>query len=221
MSVLVFPDAALACSAAATMTAAALLEKPSLVRGLDPDATMGPVFRSLSAMTENGLISWDRAKPFLLKEYVSGPVLLKDEFLAAFSESVPCLKSILEVPPGASTDWARDCEAFEEKIRNAGGLDLALATIDREGAVLFNFPDSDLAPVTHVEAHGGQRSVTLGLGTLMSARRLIVLATGREKATAAAQMIKGSIDCTLPASLLRFHTSATFILDEDAAEHLK
>lgn len=221
MSVLVFKEPAMACSAAATMIASALLEKPSLVLGLDPDPANQPVFRSLSAMTENGLIGWDRAKLFLLKEYVSDSLSLKEEFLSAFSDAVPCLKGILEVPPGASNDWAKDCGEFEEKIRLAGGLDLAFATLDEEGAVLFNVPDADLAPVTHVEALGEQRTVTLGLGTLMSAKKLIILATGEKKARAAAQMIKGSIDCALPASLLRFHTSATFILDEAAAAYLK
>lgn len=221
MSVLVFKDALTASSAAATMIAGALLEKPSIILGLDPDPDAAGVYRSLSAMSENGLLSWDRAKVFLLKEYVSDSLSLKDEFLFAFSDAVPCLKGILEVPPGASNDWAKDCGDFEEKIRLSGGLDLAFITVDEQGAVLFNSPDSDLAPVTHVEAKGQQRTVTLGLGTLMSAEKLIVLVTGREKATAAAQMIKGSIDCTLPASLLRFHASVTFILDEAAALYLK
>lgn len=221
MSVLVFKNAKIACSAASTMVASALLEKPSLVLGLDPDPRLSPVYRSLDAMTSGGLLGWERAKVFLLKEYVSDSLSLKDEFLSAFNDSVPCLKGILEVPPGASSDWAKDCGAFEEKIRQAGGFDLALVTVDAEGGVLFNGPDSDLAPVTHVEANGSGRSVTLGLGTLMTAKKLIVLATGEEKATAAAQMIKGSIDCTLPASLLRFHGSVTFVLDEASAQYLK
>lgn len=221
MSVLVFKDSKLACSAAATMVASALLEKPSLVLGLDHDKSMVPVFRALDGMTASGLLGWDRAKVFLLKEYVSDSLSLKDEFLSAFSDSVPCLKGILEVPPGVSGDWARDCGAFEEKIRLSGGFDLALVTIDEEGGVLFNSPDSDLAPVTHVEAYDGQRTVTLGLATLLSAKKLIVLVTGENKATAAAQMIKGSIDCTLPASLIRFHGNATYILDEASALYLK
>lgn len=221
MSVLVFKEAKLARSAAVTMTAAALLEKPSLVVGFEPDEELVPVYNSLGAMTSGGLLGWDRAKAFLLKEYVSDSLSLKDEFLSAFNDAVPCLKGILEVPPGASADWAKDCGGFEEKIRLAGGLDLALVTVDEEGGVLFNSPDSDLAPVTHVEMHAGQRTVTLGLGTLLNAKKLIVLVTGAKKATAAAQMIKGSIDCTLPASLLRFHGSVTFVLDEASAQYLK
>lgn len=220
MSVLVFSDARTACSAAATVVAGELLTNPSFVLGLDADESFLPMFRSLSAMTDNGILSWDKSKVFLLKEYVLAGEPMENMLSEALSRSIPCLESILEVPPGSSKDWASDCEYYEEKIIASGGLDLAVVSVSEDGTVLFNAPNEEMAPVTHVEAVNGSRTVTLGMATLMQARKLIVLLTGMEKAAVAQKLVKGGIDSSLPVSLLKLHGELTVILDEEAASLL-
>lgn len=217
MSALVFSNSRTACTAAATILAGELLENPHLVMGLDVDDSIIPVFRSLSAMTGNGLLAWNKSRIFLLKEYVMAGAPMERMLSDGLSEDIPCLGDILKVPPGSSKDWTVDCDLFEESVLSAGGLDIAVITVQEDGTVLFNSPDDEVAPVTHVELYNGNRTVTFGLESLMQAKKLIVLLTGSNKADIAKTILKGGIDSKRPASLLKMHSNLTVILDSEAA----
>ncbi|MBQ1676229.1 MAG: hypothetical protein II065_02230 [Bacteroidaceae bacterium] len=89
-----------------------------------------------------------------------------------------------------------------------------------DGSLLFNAPEEGIAPTTHVELFRGDKIVTAGLSTLMSAKKLIVLMTGQAMAETAQGAIRGAVRSDLPASMLQLHAAATFLLDEEAASLL-
>ena len=222
MSVLVFSDAQTAATAAATLLGGMLLEKPSLVLGVDCALALVPVYQSLRAMTANGLLSWGKAKIFQLSERVreEGKESMRqfmDENL--FSELSLTAGQVL-VPDDESDNWSDSCHGFEESILYAGGLDVALLTAGPDGSILFNAPEEEIAPTTHVELYGGDKFVTAGLSTLMSSKKLIVLMTGQDMAETARNAIRGAVSSSLPATMLQLHAAATFLLDEEAASLL-
>ncbi|MBQ9924187.1 MAG: 6-phosphogluconolactonase [Clostridia bacterium] len=222
MSVLVFSDAQTAAAAAATLLGGQLIEKPSLVMGLDCAAALTPAYHSLSAMTANGLLSWGKAAVYQLSERVreEGKPALRDFLDDAMLRELSLRPEQVVAPDDASDDWASSCHSFEDAILQAGGLDVALLTVGTDGSLLFNAPDGDIAPTTHVELYHGEKIVTAGLSTLMSAKKLIVLMTGQGMAETAQSVIRGAVNSTLPASMLQLHAAVTFLLDEEAASLL-
>ena len=222
MSVLVFSDAQTAAAAAATLLAGQLIEKPSLVLGVDGSPALASAFHSLSAMTANGLLSWGKATVFQLSERVreQGKDSLRAYLNEALFRELALTDAQVLAPADASDNWADSCHGFEDAILQAGGLDVALLTVGPDGSLLFNGPEGEIAPTTHVELYQGEKIVTAGLSTLMSAKKLIVLMTGQEMAEAARSAIKGAVSSSLPASMLQLHAAATFLLDEEAASLL-
>ena len=222
MSVLVFSDAQTAAAAAATMLAGQLIEKPSLVLGLDCARTLAPAYGSLRAMTANGLLSWGKVTLFQLSEKVreEGKPSLRAFMDDALYGELSLGEGQVLAPADDSENWADSCHAFEEAILQAGGMDVVLLTVGPDGSLLFNTPDGDMAPTTHVELYNGEKIVTAGLSTLMSSKKLVVLMTGRETAETARNAIRGAVNSNLPASMLQLHAAATFLLDEEAASLL-
>ena len=222
MSVLVFSDAQTAAAAAATLLAGQLIEKPSLVLGVDSAPALASAFHSLSAMTANGLLNWGKATVFQLSERVreEGKASLRSFLDESLLGDLALKSAQVLAPADASDNWADSCHDFEDAILQAGGMDVALLTVGPDGSLLFNGPEGEIAPTTHVELYQGDKIVTAGLSTLMSAKKLIVLMTGQEMAEAARSAIKGAVNSSLPASMLQLHAAATFLLDEEAASLL-
>ena len=222
MSVLVFSDAQTAAAAAATLLAGQLIEKPSLVLGVDCAPALVSAFHSLSAMTANGLLNWGKATVFQLSERVreEGKASLRSFLDESLLGDLALKSAQVLAPADASDNWADSCHGFEDAILQAGGMDVALLTVGPDGSLLFNGPEGEVAPTTHVELYQGDKIVTAGLSTLMSAKKLIVLMTGQEMAETARSVIKGAVNSNLPASMLQLHAAATFLLDEDAASLL-
>ena len=223
MSVLVFSDAQTAATAAATLLAGQLIEKPSLVLGVDCAPALVPTFQSLGAMTANGLLSWGKATVFQLSERVreeEGQGSLRAFMDGALYSELAMNEAQVLVPDDVSANWADSCHGFEDAILQAGGMDVVLLTVGPDGSLLFNAPEEGIAPTTHVELYNGEKIVTAGLSTLMSAKKLIVLMTGADMAETARTAIRGAVNTSLPASMLQLHAAATFLLDEEAASLL-
>ena len=222
MSVLVFSDAQTAAAAAATLLAGQLIEKPSLVLGVDCAPALVSAFHSLSAMTANGLLNWGKATVFQLSERVreEGKASLRSFLDESLLGDLALKSAQVLAPADASDNWADSCHGFEDAILQAGGMDVALLTVGPDGSLLFNGLEGEIAPTTHVELYQGDKIVTAGLSTLMSAKKLIVLMTGQEMAETARSVIKGAVNSNLPASMLQLHAAATFLLDEEAASLL-
>ena len=222
MSILVYRDKDLAGAAAATLLAAQLIGQPRSVLGLDYTEDLRPVYRALAKMTGDGLLDWSDVTVFSLYERVrageeaSVAYRIKKDLL----DGVRVAPERLFFPDADSMNWSVSCADYESRVMKAGGLDVAFVSIAEDGGLVFNTGAGELAPVTHVERAGDGRVVTVGMKTLMNARRVVALMTGSNKASAAAAVFSGPVTPEVPASYLQLHRDAVFLLDEEAAENL-
>jgi len=139
---------------------------------------------------------------------------------------------------GSAPDPRRECERYERSLAEAGGIDLQILGIGANGHIGFNEPGAWLVVPTHVVAlrpetrqanaalFGGDpgrvpaHALSMGVGTILQARRIVMLATGREKARVVEQMVRGPMTTRVPASLLQLHPSVEVFLDRAAASRL-
>jgi glucosamine-6-phosphate deaminase len=139
----------------------------------------------------------------------------------------------VHVPDGSAPDPEAECERYETAIREAGGADLCVLSIGRNGHIGFNEPGAPFGSRTRVvrlsestrrvnaaDFEGNrapEMAITVGMATIFEAREVLLLASGTNKAAAVAAAIEGEISEAVPASMLRKHPSTTFLLDHDAA----
>lgn len=221
MSILIYPDAKTVGVASATLLAAHLLSDPGCVIGVDYHETLLPVYDSLSAMTENGLLNWGEAQVFQLFEFLpdeSGEQRIANLLGKSFFAKTDISEQQYSVPFSTELSPEKTAEAFEHSMLQMGGLDAALIAVRQDGSLLMNRSYQN-KPETHVETVDGDAFITAGLTALMQAKHPIVVATGSRAATAVKQMLKGSL-AESPLATLRLHPNATFIMDEAAAELL-
>jgi glucosamine-6-phosphate deaminase len=141
-------------------------------------------------------------------------------------------------PDGQAADIPAACSAYEDAIRDAGGVDLQLLGLGTDGHVGFNEPGSSLASRTRIKtlveqtrrdnarffgslAEVPQHVLTQGLGTILEARHLVLLATGARKAQPVHDLAEGPVAALCPASVLQLHPHVTVLLDEAAASSLR
>ena len=141
------------------------------------------------------------------------------------------------IPNGLARDSAAECREYEEKIRRAGGIDLQLLGIGGNGHIGFNEPGDSFKSVTHlVELDPGtiaansrffasadevpRKAISMGIKTIMAARRIILLASGAGKAKAVYEMVRGPVTPEHPASVLQLHPQVLVLVDEEAASLL-
>lgn len=222
MSVLVYRDKATACAAAATLLSACIIEKPASVLGLDCAPELQPIYRTVARMTSDGLLDWGDVKTFNLYEHVRADAekSVEAQLGGLLLDKVNLKASNRFAPRSEASDWSVVCNEYETSILSAGGLDTVFCAIRADGSVAYNLSASELAPVTHVERTEEGRVVTVGLTTLMSAKRVVAVMLGQDKEDMAARVFGGSIVPTVPASYLQLHANAVFLLDESAAEKL-
>ena len=221
MSVLIYRDAESVGTCAAILLASHLLTDPQCVIGVDYHETLLPVYRSLSKMTEKGLLDWDAAKIYQLFEFLptdgmQQPIanLLGKALFARTGIS----ESRYAVPFSDKTAPKETAESFEQSVLKDGGLDAALIAIRQDGSLLMN-RSTDLDPATHEVSVDGDGFITAGSALLMQAKHPIVVATGKACSEAVRTMLSGSL-ADSPLAVLRLHPGATFLLDEEAAELL-
>jgi glucosamine-6-phosphate deaminase len=143
----------------------------------------------------------------------------------------------VHVPDGFAEDLAAACVAYEEAITAAGGVDIQFLGLGTNGHIGFNEPTSSLTSRTRIKTlaertrHDNARfftsidevprhCLTQGLGTIMDARTVIMVATGSGKAHAVAQVVEGPITAMFPGSVLQLHQHAIVVIDEEAAAEL-
>ena len=222
MSVLVYRDSDTLSQAVATLLTGCIIEKPASALGLDCSQRLAAVYRKIAGMTSDGLLDWATIRAFNLYEHVKA-----DSETTALSRMHAMLYDRVNIPPDSifapntdTRDWSVVCNDYEDNILGVGGLDTVVCVIEKGGRIACNMPSSELAPVTHVERTENGRVVTVGISTIMSARRVIAVLSGFELSQTAGLVINGPIVPTVPASYLQLHSNAIFMLDEDAAEHI-
>ncbi len=227
---------------AAQLVAGAVRKKPELVLGLATGSTMVGVYKHLVELHKQGSLDLSRVVAFNLDEYLGIPATHSQSFhyfmREHFFSHVNVDPRNIHIPDGTIPGhYDQYCAAYEEDIRKAGGIDLQILGIGRNGHIGFNEPTSSLASRTRLKvlsqetmddnansfAPGEERprcAITMGIGTILEARKIILLATGAAKAAAVAKSIEGPIASAVSASALQLHPEVTFIVDEQAASQL-
>ena len=220
-----------------------LARKPAAVLGLATGSSPLAIYDELVARYEAGRLSFGRARGFTLDEYVGLPADHPERYRTVidtvFVSRVDFAPGAVQGPDGLATDIPAACAQYEDAIAEAGGVDLQILGIGTDGHIGFNEPGSSLASRTRIKTLTRQTRIdnarffdddieqvpthclTQGLGTIMAARHVILVATGRSKAEAVHQLVEGSVSAMWPASILQHHPHVTVLLDGAAARRLQ
>jgi glucosamine-6-phosphate deaminase len=242
MEVFVLPDADAVGEAAAARIAAVVRKKPEAVLGLSTGSSPLSTYAALSRRVRRGDVDLSRASGFALDEYVGLPPGSPQSYAATIAREVTEPLGMdparVHVPDGGADDLEEACEAYERAIREVGGVDVQLLGIGTNGHIGFNEPTSSFASRTRIKTLAPRtrrdnarffdddldkvplHCVTQGLGTILEARRLVLVAQGEAKAAAVAEAVEGPITAMVPASALQLHRRVTVLLDEAAAARL-
>ncbi|GAB77388.1 glucosamine-6-phosphate deaminase [Austwickia chelonae] len=220
-----------------------LAEKPTAVLGVATGSSPLTVYAELGRRVGSGQLSLATATAFMLDEYVglprTHPERYRNVIEREFVARVDIDPARVHGPDGAAADLPAACRSYEQAIREAGGVDLQLLGIGTDGHIAFNEPGSSLTSRTRIKTLTGQtrrdnarffegdiekvpkHCLTQGIGTIMEAKHLVLLASGRAKAEAVHQMVEGPISAMWPATILQMHPHVTVLLDEAAAYRLQ
>lgn len=219
-----------------------LNNKPDSALGLATGSTPIALYNALIARVQRGELSFAKARTFNLDEYLGLAGTHPQSYRYFMNEHLFRHLDIdlanTAVPDGATEQPLAACDAYEASIETAGGIDLQLLGIGRNGHIGFNEPSSSLASRTRVKTltpdtvKANQRffedgefqphlSITMGIGTIMEARQILLLATGESKAAAVQATVEGPLAARCPASILQMHPKATLVLDRAAASQLE
>jgi glucosamine-6-phosphate deaminase len=215
--------------------------KPRAVLGLATGGTPLGVYRRLIADHRNGLISFRQATTFNLDEYVGLPENHPESYRAYMRRNlfdhIDLPLSRAHLPDGNAADLEAECRRYDALIEEAGGIDLQLLGIGHNGHIGFNEPDRELATGTHVVDLAEEtrranarffrsidevprRAITMGVGTILKARTIVLMAKGADKADIVRRALEGPITTECPASLLQTHSQLIVLLDRGAAAKL-
>mgnify|MGYP000144320894 CR=1 FL=1 len=221
--------------------AEAVRSNPDIVLGLATGGTPLGCYRELIRMHREEGLSFSRVTTFNLDEYVGLPPDHPQSYhyymFHNLFDHVDVRRENVHIPDGMAEDLDEECRRYEEAIKEAGGIDLQLLGIGRNGHIGFNEPGSPFDSRTRVVKLSEQtrkdnarffnsidevptHAITMGIGTIMEARRIILIASGEAKAEAIAKAVKGPKTVDVPASALQDHPDCLFIIDKEAASLL-
>lgn len=165
-------------------------------------------------------INWARVKIFMLDVNYPQNQADPNSFLSYIKlnllNHIPLPPENFNILDSQTDDPEKECQEYEAKIASAGGLDLAVLGIGENGHIAYNEPGSSFQSITRKVRLG----LTMGIKTIMSAKKIILLAKGRNKARAVKAAIEGPVSLDCPASVLQNHPNTTYLIDEDAARLL-
>jgi glucosamine-6-phosphate deaminase len=243
VEVVIVPDASAGGELVAEAMAQLLRRKPDAVLGMATGSTPLPVYEALAGKVRSGAVDASRARIAQLDEYVGLPAGHPESYREVLRRQVvePLglgMDSFLG-PDGTAEDVQAEADAYEKALAEAGGVDLQLVGIGVDGHIAFNEPSSSLSSRTRVKilteqtradnarffdgdiAQVPHQVITQGVGTILDARHVVLMATGESKAEALAATVEGPIAAICPASALQLHRHATIVADEAAASQLK
>lgn len=227
---------------AADLFACQLCEKPSSVFGLATGSTPLLLYEELIERCRRGELSFRQASTFNLDEYLglegTHPQSYSYFMDRALFDHIDIDDTRTHFPDAISPDPREAARDYERSIGEAGGVDLQLLGIGVNGHIGFNEPYSSLGSRTRIKTLTAQTiadnarffaegefqphlSLTMGIGTILEARQIVLLATGRAKALAVKRSIEGPITAKCPSSALQLHSAVTVILDMEAAGELE
>jgi glucosamine-6-phosphate deaminase len=241
MEVVIMPSATEVGLVAARKIMHLVRHRPDAVLGLATGSSPLSIYAALAAHVRDGVLDTSRVSAFALDEYVGIPAEHPESYAAVIQREVTGPLHLdparVQVPDGRAVDLEAAGERYEEAIRAAGGVDLQILGIGANGHVGFNEPTSSFASRTRIKTLTERtradnarffdsaddvptHCLTQGLGTIMDARELLLVAQGPNKAAAVATAVEGPVTSMVPASILQHHQHATVMVDEDAAARL-
>jgi glucosamine-6-phosphate deaminase len=228
---------------AARIVAGTVRNKPNATLGLATGSTTLGMYRELVRLHREEKLDFSRVVTFNLDEYLGLDSEHPQSFHCFMRENffgqVNVAPQNIHIPDGTiGGDYEEYCAEYEGAIRTAGGIDLQVLGIGRNGHVGFNEPTSSFGSRTRLKvltnetiednrkffAAGEempQCAITMGVGTILEAKKILLLATGEAKAETVAEAIEGPVTASVTASCLQLHPDVTFVIDEAAGARLK
>ena len=228
--------------AAARQVAATLNSKPNAVLGLATGSSPLGLYRELVRMHQDEGLDFSQVTTFNLDEYVglsknhpqSYHYFMHDNLFRHINIS----PQNIYIPSGTTDNYQAFCDWYEKRIVECGGIDLQLLGIGTDGHIAFNEPSSSLGSRTRIKTLAKSTiddnarffeqpddvpiyAITMGVGTILEAREIVLVANGINKAQAVAQAVEGPVTSMITASALQMHESVQVYLDRDAASQLK
>ena len=226
---------------AANIISAQIIMKPNCVLGLATGSSPVGTYKQLIEWYKKGDLDFSKVTTFNLDEYCKLDVNDKNSYHKFMHEN---LFDHINIPEeninfldGNAEDMDKECKEYEEKIKKAGGIDIQLLGIGSNGHIAFNEPADSFQRWSHIVAlkestikdnsrffnsieEVPTHAVTMGIGSIMQAKRILIIALGEHKAKAVKQVIDGQVTPQCPASVLQFHKDVTLMLDKGAASLL-
>jgi glucosamine-6-phosphate deaminase len=226
---------------AAWLLSEKIRQKPDLVLGLATGSTPLGLYRCLIEKVQSGDLSFAAVTTFNLDEYL-GLAPDHPQSYRTFMEQhlfrhIDVIPEQTHVPLGLAPNVDAHCADYERQIAEAGGIDVQVLGIGRNGHIGFNEPGEAFGRLTHVvklsestrkaNARFFSRpeevpryAVTMGLKSIMNARQVLLLASGADKSEAVYRAVCGDVTAAHPASVLQLHPNCVFVIDEAAAKQL-
>lgn len=226
----------------ASLIVSLLQSNPKAVLGLATGSSPVGVYTRLIELHRKGLVSFSKATSFNLDEYIGLPAEHPQSYRSFMNEHlfnhIDIDPGQTHIPNGNAADMEAECLAYDKMLDDYGPVDLQILGIGSNGHIGFNEPDANLSSRTHVvdlledtrEANARffdtledvpRQAITMGIGGIMKARQILLLARGAGKAEAIRNAVEGPITTQCPASLLQSHPNVIVLVDEGAGKWLK
>lgn len=226
---------------AAQAVADILNTKPNAVLGMATGSSPLGLYKELVRMHREEALDFSQVTTFNLDEYVGLPVTHDQSYHYFMHENffkhVNIPREHIHIPSGSTKNYRSFCEWYESRIEECGGIDVQILGIGSDGHIAFNEPTSSLASRTRLKTLASPTiednarffdkiedvpiyAITMGVGTILEARRLVLVANGANKADAVAKMVEGPVTSMVTASALQLHPKAKVFIDGDAAANL-
>lgn len=238
MNILVFDNEEQIGVAAGYYMCGQVLQKPDSVLGLATGSTPLKPYKHMIELFKQGAVDFSQVTTFNLDEYCKLDINDKNSYHSFMYENlfnhINIPKENINFLNGNAEDVEAECKAYEKKIKSHGGIDIQLLGIGSNGHIAFNEPASSFQRWSHVVKlkestikdnsrffnsieEVPTHALTMGIGSIMQAKRILIIAIGEKKAKAIKQLIDGNVTPECPASVLQFHTDVTLMLDKGAA----
>jgi glucosamine-6-phosphate deaminase len=242
MEIIIQPSADDACSIAARIIANQIRNQPATVLGLATGSTPLPLYRKLIHMHRQEGLDFSQVVTFNLDEYIGLPPQHPASYYHFMHEhlfsAINLSAGNIHLPDGMTHDVPAACAYYEKRIRDAGGIDIQVLGIGSDGHIGFNEPTSSLSSRTRIKTLTARTRednarffkqpdeqphhvITMGIGTIMESRRILLLAFGENKSNAVAATVEGPVTASVPASVLQLHAQTHMCIDHAAALKLE
>jgi glucosamine-6-phosphate deaminase len=233
MEVIIQRDYEHMSNTAAQIVVEVLNAKPNAVLGMATGSTPLGLYQELVRLHREEELDFSRVTTFNLDEYVGLPVNHPQSYhyfmREHFFQHVNIPPHNINIPSGTTSNYRAFCEWYEQRIGECGGIDLQILGIGSDGHIAFNEPTSSMSSRTRLKTLSKMTiddnarffdrredvpvyAITMGVGTILDARMLVLVASGRAKARAIAQAVEGPVTSMVTASAIQLHRDATVIV---------